>query len=604
MNEYQSDAELRRALKNLAPPIAVEGKWGRVQARTRRARRFGGLRKTVGLVAALGVISLAAPWAYGALRPAPPIVQIEDQVVGGGVSVPSKPDVAQELALAWRDVFLEGLWAGNVDTLPERPAGLSADFWQEPENPFEVPQDLTPSWNEWKPLWVFGNELAPQQALSAFQAQGERRPVLVFEPPRELLDLLGLVIGGGEATEISPDGRSSGGAAILMRLPSEGWEVLRVEPSSSRTAGPAVSAGRETYEALARATMIELGSYAGGGLLNPDTEDDARGALDRTGRVIYRGTWGEAPGQFGAPPRRGEASGSYSMAVGPKEYLFVLDPAGGKVQVLSPEGEAGAEIPLDAQAPEDVAVSIDATVFVNDRRGTGQVQAYRIDSGLLGSVPASAGGLEVVNLVGVSTGSYGGVYAEVEGQGGSTFFASVYRFEALSPRTSREAPSSADMGQAASANQTANLRSPFDETYSRSDLAPLGQGWWGRVGTEAAGPHLSVSGPRGPYDVPLGLEEGHTLEKADVVSLVESLNGDPRDCRVMVSGVVRDSQGSLHRAVWLFDARGRMIERFLLPGESANQDARELAASGSFEGFLYVLELHEDGVHIRRYRVD
>lgn len=72
----------------------------------------------------------------------------------------------------------------------------------------------------------------------------------------------------------------------------------------------------------------------------------------------------------------------------------------------------------------------------------------------------------------------------------------------------------------------------------------------------------------------------------------------------MVSGRVRDSEGSLYRAVWLFDTRGTMIEHFLLPGASATESARELAAAGSFEGFLYVLEVYEDGVQVVRYRVD
>ena len=433
---------------------------------------------------------------------------------------------------------------------------------------------------------------------------------MVLAPPQELLDSLGLTMIEEEGARVSSGEQSSTGQSILMRLPETRWDVLRVQPSSSR---PAASAGREAYEALARATMIELQSFAGGSLLNADADDDAQGfSEDHEGAVLYTETWGDSLGQFQAPPLNQDVQdlhGSYAMAAGPKGSLFVLDPVSKKVQVLSKTGEPVTEIDLTAEAPEDLAVTLDATVFVNDRQGTGEIQAYGLGSGLLDSVPASGDGLDVVGLVGVSTGGYGVASAEVRSTEGSMFFSEIYRFQVSPPSVSGKLIPGED-GQGGRTSGDFKLNSAFLETQRREDLAPLGQAWWGRVLGGEEGFRLEVSGPRGPFDVPLAPEEGFLLVKTDVLTLVKPLNGDTRDCRVMVSGVVQDRQESLRRAVWLFDNHGELLQQFVIKdfivwnAESPTEGFQDVGACGSFEGFLYVLRVGDDGVRILRYGVD
>lgn len=72
----------------------------------------------------------------------------------------------------------------------------------------------------------------------------------------------------------------------------------------------------------------------------------------------------------------------------------------------------------------------------------------------------------------------------------------------------------------------------------------------------------------------------------------------------MVSGMVRSSGAGLRRAVWLLDNHGTVLQHFFLPGETATENSRELAACGSFEGYPYVLEADRDGVRVVRYGVE
>ena len=131
----------------------------------------------------------------------------------------------------------------------------------------------------------------------------------------------------------------------------------------------------------------------------------------------------------------------------------------------------------------------------------------------------------------------------------------------------------------------------------------MGLSWWGSVLGGEDAPYVSVFGPRGPFEAPLHLEEGWTLEKADVVGLVKSLNGDSRDCRVMVSAVARDVDEDLVRVVWLFDNQGVLVERAALGGLASIENPQEVAACASFDGCLYVLRVGQDGATIVRYKV-
>ncbi len=592
-------------MKGLAPTITLEGKWRRVETKNHRARRRLRWMRSLRVAAAVLLLAGVGYLSYGGFRSDERIVGIDEALVKDGASAPRGFELGAYLGTAWRELLLEGLWAGNVETLPEHPAGLPPEFWREPQNPFSVPEDVELPWAEWKPLWVFGNELSADEVLAAFRSHGETRPFIVFEPPQELLDLVGGATGEGGTAVTPSDEGTAGMAPILMLMSPGSWEVVDVGLRATFTDTSAPSPIRQTYEHLARATMIQLKSFVGHAIPNPDSEDDRETAtLGHEGVVVFSGGWGEAVGEFQAPSSTEEALDGYSLAVGPREYLFLLDPLGRKVQIVSPEGEPAAEIALRAQSPEDVAVSTDATVFVNDRRGTGEVQAYRIDSGFARSVPAIGGGLEVVGLTGVSSYYPSGVIAEVSGAGEDTFYADVYRLEIRPLKAVPETSSPSDKGAEPPVDRSADLQSPLGSTGSRLDLQPLGQAWWGRVRPGTDGPYLDVSGPRGPFKAKLSPAGGAGLEKVDVLSLVEPLSGDPRDCRVMVSGVVREPEGSRRRAVWLFDTRGELLEHFLLPGSAVTDTTRLVAAAGSFEGFLYVLELRADGVRVVRYGVE
>ena len=597
MSDPSSESHLHSALAGLAPPIALDDKWNRIQARTAHRRRSRRLRIGACVICGLGALSLAVIWACGAIRSPNPVLVIGDDLTDATMTAAAFCDVAEELRQAWRDEFLEGLWSGNVDTIPARPASLPPEFWEEPANPLEIPSNLDPSFTEGKPLWIFANELALQEVLSAFQRESARRPVVVLAPPAELLDRVGATTHQGQELEPQLMREAAAGHFVLLRLPDLGWQVMRVASSDSTLVPSSVSWQRETYEDMARTTMVELRSYAQGDLLNADLEG---GDPDRQGTVVFRGTWGDGLGQF-ARVSTSDVSGSYDVAVGPKGYLFVLDPLAKKVQVVSPEGQALLQIPLRAERPTHVAVSTAATIFVNDADGSGQVQAYGIDAEFLGSVSARQADSEVVGLAGVCIGGYGGVWAEVGDEDGETSFANVYRFDHPATVLDDTLPLGAS-GSAVVATQPLTLKSPFSP-LNPTQLAPLGLSWWGSVLGGEDAPYVSVFGPRGPFEAPLHLEEGWTLEKADVVGLVKSLNGDSRDCRVMVSAVVRDVDENLVRVVWLFDNQGVLIERAALGGLASMENPQEVAACASFDGCLYVLRVGQGGATIVRYKV-
>ncbi len=527
------------------------------------------------------------------------VIVINDDTLGAvpatGTTEASALSPSVYLSQAWRDTLLEGLWAGNVDTIPQHPNGLSADFWEEPTNPLEIPEKLVPGWSQAKPVWIMGNELSPQEAVSSFRAQSETRPVLVLAPPRELLDFLGLKEDADGAPQVA---KAGGLATILMRMPDTGWQIMWVRSASSQPPTPEVSPARAAYEALVRVTMIELQSFSGGPLLNAET-GQAQGSLNHNGTVIYEGNWGDSLGQFAAPPANAKLPGAYSMAEGPGGSLFLLDPVAEKVQILSRSGKPIMEVSLAAEAPEDIAVSPDATFFVNDRKGTGQVQAYSVSSGLIGSVAASQDGLSVTGLVGAPIGGYG-AYAEVSSSKGMQYFCQLYRFDQGSPHIYLGQPGAGGEEDILPV-QSFRLWPAFGKPFNRSELTPLGQAFWGSVKMEKSGPHLSVSGPRGPFDVPLGLDDSLSLEQVDVVTLVKSLDGDSRNCRVMVSGIVRTSDAETRRGVWLFDTHGQVLEHFLLSDQVGAGGYREVSVCASYDGFLYVMEAGDGGVRVVRY---
>ena len=194
--------ELSRLLRQMVPPVDETGVWESIKqrvgsgqtnagapvptssgrllaqnAKPARPNRIPRTRRFVGLAAVTVIVLVAVGFGANALVERMTedhgVVVITDDTMGpsstagSGEAAVSSP--IAELAQAWRDVFLEGFWAGNVDTIPERPAGLSPDFWAEPENPLELPTSLASSFEETKPLWIFADELAPGEVLSAFR---------------------------------------------------------------------------------------------------------------------------------------------------------------------------------------------------------------------------------------------------------------------------------------------------------------------------------------------------------------------------------------------------------------------------------------------------
>ena len=124
MSDPSSESHLHSALAGLAPPIALDDKWNRIQARTAHRRRSRRLRIGACVICGLGALSLAVIWACGAIRSPNPVLVIGDDLTDATMTAAAFCDVAEELRQAWRDEFLEGLWSGNVDTIPARPASL------------------------------------------------------------------------------------------------------------------------------------------------------------------------------------------------------------------------------------------------------------------------------------------------------------------------------------------------------------------------------------------------------------------------------------------------------------------------------------------------
>lgn len=109
------------------------------------------------------------------------------------------PDVGSE---TW------GLWAGVVETIPERPASLSASFYEVPSTSTTVHTDAYMDIGEIeKPLWVFADEVDLADCVDEIhQALGEGRPVVVAEAsPQEVQELLLGVPALGESETVPAD---------------------------------------------------------------------------------------------------------------------------------------------------------------------------------------------------------------------------------------------------------------------------------------------------------------------------------------------------------------------------------------------------------------
>lgn len=87
---------------------------------------------------------------------------------------------------------VQGLWAGNVRTVPERPAALPAAFYEEPGSSAKLVTGA--------PLWVFAAELSPEEAAAAITGtaagtESDAQTVVLFAPSEALCELLGVERG-------------------------------------------------------------------------------------------------------------------------------------------------------------------------------------------------------------------------------------------------------------------------------------------------------------------------------------------------------------------------------------------------------------------------
>jgi len=181
------DHDLRAALHRLAPEVVEDGVWEALHLqRKRRPRKRLLVPVAVGvavvacIVAALLALGLVGP------RDQDQIVYILDSPGVQATMVPGSdvPNIVWPQGQDW------GLWAGNVEVLPESTMHLPPEFYTGPATPAtapDLPQYLRdagmsfkpPSEIE-KPLWVFADEVDIDQVADEISAAREAgRPVLV-----------------------------------------------------------------------------------------------------------------------------------------------------------------------------------------------------------------------------------------------------------------------------------------------------------------------------------------------------------------------------------------------------------------------------------------
>jgi|WetSurMetagenome_2_1015567.scaffolds.fasta_scaffold05170_5 hypothetical protein len=175
------DKELRRLYRENGPRVDLDV--FKEQLGSRLAPRHGRRRvmRARYVVAAAVIVALVVGLGLGV--PAlverlsrPTNVLVLTDTPGTSVSTPSSSVPA---------LATHGLWAGNVQTVPAKPASLPVEFYEEPAHPAQLVSG--------EQLWVFADEVTPAQAAAAIDSAVAETIILVFDPSDELCQLLDIL---------------------------------------------------------------------------------------------------------------------------------------------------------------------------------------------------------------------------------------------------------------------------------------------------------------------------------------------------------------------------------------------------------------------------
>jgi hypothetical protein len=185
MDGRLTDEGLRTAFRSAAPAVDWQTFCEHTQTRLdERTRRRGWTRTLRVAGIACGAAVLLAGLSFGVLhavsyfqKDAPVIVISDLPTTEPATAPPSSTTSTTEAS-----IDSQGLWAGNVHTVPDRPASLPDLFYKEPTEPAELVMG--------EPLWVFANELSVESAAQAISAAPKEQSIVVFGASEELCELL------------------------------------------------------------------------------------------------------------------------------------------------------------------------------------------------------------------------------------------------------------------------------------------------------------------------------------------------------------------------------------------------------------------------------
>lgn len=136
-------------------------------------------RRAIAALAAVVVLAAAVYGAYAlhdALRVDQPVLVVNDPAG----TQPTATSIAGSTVPKPFDA--QGVWAGNVKTVPDSPASLPPEFFQEPTQPAEFIIG--------EPLWIFATELGMEEVVAAVAAAPADQPIFTFDPSEELCQAL------------------------------------------------------------------------------------------------------------------------------------------------------------------------------------------------------------------------------------------------------------------------------------------------------------------------------------------------------------------------------------------------------------------------------
>ena len=180
MVALEEHTRLRHLLEGAVPEVSAEGKWTHVQARVRHLRRRRWALGAGSVALALAVVVSTSMWVWTELAPSAHMVVITAHPgVESATTAPAATSSSHATLTPGVDYTFGGLWTTNVETVPAHPTSLPAEF-------FQRPGEAAPTLKG-KPVWIFANELTPQQVVQAVQAVTDPwRTIVVYRPPVEL----------------------------------------------------------------------------------------------------------------------------------------------------------------------------------------------------------------------------------------------------------------------------------------------------------------------------------------------------------------------------------------------------------------------------------